>query len=367
MKIPLVDLRSQYLSIKEDIDQSIQAVLDSCAFAGGPFVESFERNFAQAHQAAYSVAVSSGTAALHLTMMAMGLGPGDEVVVPTNTFIATAEAVSLTGATPVFVDCEPLYYNMDPAGLEAAITSRTRAVIAVHLYGQPAALDEIKAIVEPRGIPLIEDCAQAHLALYKGRPVGTAGIAGCFSFYPGKNLGAYGEGGAVTTNDEALFRKLSALRNHGSLTRYEHDFIGTNYRMAGIQGAILDVKLKRLEEWTARRIAAAELYRKHLSSIPEVELPPQAPEARHVYHLFVVRVPDRDRLAERLAEAGVSTGVHYPIPCHLQKAYEFLGGSSGRLPVSEDYAARILSLPMFPEMDEEKVRYVTDRMAEFYA
>jgi dTDP-4-amino-4,6-dideoxygalactose transaminase len=366
VNVPFVDLKAQYCSIKDEIDKAIQQVLDSTAFAGGPFVERFEKNFAAAHHAKYCVAVSSGTAALHVVMMALGLGPGDEVVVPTNTFIATAEAISLCGATPVFVDCHPSSYNLDPAHLEAAITEKTRGVIAVHLYGQAADLDAIKSVVQSHGLWLVEDCAQAHLALYRGRPVGTDGIAGCFSFYPGKNLGAYGEGGAVTTNDQALFRKLTALRNHGSETRYLHEYLGHNYRMDGIQGAVLDVKLRHLHEWTQRRIGIAGLYRDCLQDVSEITLPAQSPDVSHVYHLFAVRVPERNRLMEWLGAKGIATGIHYPVPCHLQKAYEFLGYGPGTLPVSEAYASQLLSLPMCAELDEESVKYVCEQIRTFY-
>lgn len=366
MEIPLVDLRTQYLSIKSEIDQAIQTVFDHSVFSGGPFVEKFEQAFARAHQAKYCVGCSSGTAALHLVLMALEIGPDDEVIVPTNTFFATAEAVSLCGAKPVFVDCEPSFYNIDPIQTQNAITSKTKAIIAVHLYGQPAALDEIGAIAKASDVTLIEDCAQAHLALYKGRPVGTFGIAGCFSFYPGKNLGAYGEGGAVTTNDQTLWRKVTALRNHGSIEKYVHNYVGQNYRLDALQGAILDVKLKYLKDWTHRRRKVASYYRECLADIAEVVVPEEAPEGGHVYHLFVVRARERDRLMAHLQNVQIATGIHYPIPCHLQRPYAKGDHGTGSCTVSEQYSCQILSLPIFPELTQKEVQYVSEQIRAFY-
>jgi len=366
LNVPFLDLKAQYLSIKTEIDQAIQRVLDSCAFSGGPFVEAFEPRFAAAHGADFAVGVSSGTAALHLALMALNIGPGHEVIVPANTFIATAEAVSLAGATPVFVDCEPRFYTLDPSALTAALTSRTKAVIAVHLFGQPADLDSIKGFTEKHGLVLIEDCAQAHLASYHGKPVGSHGIIGCFSFYPGKNLGAYGEGGAVVTNDRALADKVSALRNHGSAQKYVHEYIGHNYRMEGFQAAILDVKLNYLEQWTQKRRRAAVWYRKYLSEVPEITLPEVRPGCLHVYHLFVVRASARDLLIDHLRSVGIETGIHYPIPCHLQNAYTHLGLGEGSLPFSEQYANEMISLPIYPELSEEEIQYVAQQIKAFY-
>ncbi|MFA5139635.1 MAG: DegT/DnrJ/EryC1/StrS family aminotransferase [Elusimicrobiota bacterium] len=366
MKVDFVDLRAQYRSIQPEVDPAIQKVLESCAFSGGPFVASFEGNFAKAHQAGHCVGVNSGTSALHVALMALGIKHGDEVIVPTNTFFATPEAVSLTGATPVLVDCEPRYYNIDPEKAEAACTERTKAIIAVHLYGQPAGLNAIAAVAARRRILLIEDCAQAHLAEYKGRPVGTRGICGCFSFYPGKNLGAYGEAGAVLTNDPSLAERMRALRDHGALKKYYHTLVGHNYRMEGIQGAVLDVKLRHLQAWTEARRRNAGLYREHLKDIAEVALPEEMPDASHVYHLFVVRVPERDRLISTLKEDGVSTGIHYPVPCHLQEAFSGLRTPPGSCPVAERYAGGILSLPMFPELTEDQIAYVAERIRRFY-
>jgi len=367
MKVNFLDLRTQYYSIKQEIDSAIQQVLDKSAFAAGPFVKEFEENFAKAQGAKYCVGVNSGTAALHIAFMSLNFKSGDEVIVPANTFFATPEAVSLTGATPVFVDHEELYYNIDPLGIDRVITPRTKAIIAVNLYGQPAQLDIIRSLADKHNLFLIEDCAQSHLATYKGKPVGTYGIMGCFSFYPGKNLGAYGEGGAVITNDEILYKKMMALRDHGSSKKYFHDYIGHNYRMEGIQGAILNVKLKHLPAWTEIRRKNASLYRKHLSGIPEVILPAEVSDGKHVYHLFVVKVPKREELIRFLQENGISTGIHYPIPCHLQKAYEFLGYKKESFPNTEKCAERILSLPMSEQLTEEQIIFVCEKIKEFFA
>ncbi len=366
MKVNFLDLKSQYLSIKPEIDAAIQNVLDKTAFAAGPFVKEFEENFAKAQGAKFCVGVNSGTAALHIAFMAVDLKHGDEVIVPANTFFATPEAVSLAGAIPVFVDNEALYYNMDPSKIEAAITAKTKAIVAVNLYGQPAQLDTIKAIADKHNLLFIEDCAQSHLATYKGKSTGTYGIMGCFSFYPGKNLGAYGEGGAVITDDEALYKKMMALRDHGSAKKYFHDYIGHNYRLEGLQGAILNVKLKYLAAWTETRRKNALLYKLGLTGIKEVTLPTEIDGAYSVYHLFVVRVPRREALMQFLQDNGIYTGIHYPIPCHMQKAYDFLGYAKGSFPVSEKYAVEILSLPMSEQVNEAEIQYVCEKIREFY-
>ncbi|MBI5409246.1 MAG: DegT/DnrJ/EryC1/StrS family aminotransferase [Nitrospirae bacterium] len=368
MRVNFLDLTAQYLTIKDEIDAAIQNVIDHSAFSSGPFVKSFEENFARAHGARYCVGVNSGTSALHVAMWALGVGENDEVIVPTNTFFATPEAVSLTGAEPVFVDCEPEYSNIDTRQIEEAVTGKTRAIIAVHLYGQPAQMEAVKAAAEKNKLLLIEDCAQAHLAEYKGKPVGTFGVCGCFSFYPGKNLGAYGEAGAVITDDKDLYSKMLVLRDHGALKKYHHDLVGHNYRMEGIQGAVLDVKLKYLRKWTEKRRENAGLYRKYLEGVKEVTPPSEMPEARHVYHLFVIRVSggQRDNLMKYLEDNKIYTGIHYPIPCHLQQAYSFMDQSKKGYPVSERYAKEILSLPMYPELTEKEIQYVCNKIREFY-
>ena len=365
MKVNFVDLKAQYLSIKNEIDEAIQNVINKTAFASGPFVKSFEENFASAHNAKYCVGVNSGTSALHLAMWALGIGKDGEVIVPANTFFATPEAVSLCGAKPVFVDCELNYFNIDPQNTEKAITNKTKAIIAVHLYGQPAQMDKIKTIAKKNNLLLIEDCAQAHLAEYGGVPIGTFGICGCFSFYPGKNLGAYGEGGAILTNDEELYIKMMALRDHGSAQKYYHDYIGHNYRMEGIQGAILNVKLKHLPEWTKKRRNNADIYRKYLAEIKDVTVPIEMSEVKHVYHLFVVRISKRNELQKYLQDNEIYTGIHYPIPCHLQKPYDPLNQQKGEFPVSEKISEEILSLPMYAELTEEEIQFVCSKIREF--
>ena len=366
MKVNFLDLKAQYHSIQDEIDAAIKNVLESSAFAAGPFVKSFEENFAAAHKARFCVGVNNGTAALHAALMALDIKHGDEVIVPANTFFATPEAVTLAGATPVFVDCDPDYYNMDANLLEKAITKKTKAIIAVHLYGQPAQLDKIKAVADEHNLRLIEDCAQAHLAEFKSTPIGTTGVLGCFSFYPGKNLGAYGEGGAILTNDRELYEKLMMIRDHGSAQKYHHDIIGHNYRLEGIQGAILDVKLKHLPKWTEKRRANARHYQKYLAGVSSVALPAEMAEAKHVYHLYVIRSARREALQEFLKEKQIFTGIHYPIPCHLQKAYSELSYKRGDFPVTEEYADQILSLPMSEQLGEEEIAYVADMVKEFF-
>jgi dTDP-4-amino-4,6-dideoxygalactose transaminase len=359
MKVNFLDLKAQYQSIKPEIDEAIQKVLDSSAFAAGPFVKQFEENFAKAHNASFCVGVNSGTAALHAALMAFNIGPGDQVIVPANTFFATPEAVSLAGATPIFVDCEKKFFNIDPEKIEAAITPKTKAIIAVHLYGQPSDMNEIVAIAKKHGLYVIEDCAQAHLAQYKGKYVGTFGDCGCFSFYPGKNLGAYGEGGGIITNNEDLYKKLMMIRDHGMPKKYHHEIIGHNYRMEGMQGAILDVKLRHLEKWTEIRRQNASYYQKYLKGI-EIGLPQESPDAKHVYHLYVIQTENRDHFMERLKDHEIFTGIHYPIPCHLQNAYKSLGYKPNSFQNTEHIAQKIVSLPMSEQLTEEQIEYVAD-------
>ena len=366
MEVKFLDLKKQYLSIKEEIDNAIQNVLLDSAFASGPYVNTFEENFAKRHTAKYCVGVNSGTSALHASLMAQNIGSGDEVIVPANTFLATPLSVTLTGATPIFVDCEPQYYNIDYEKIESAITKKTKAIIAVHLFGQPSQIDKIKEIADKNNLILIEDCAQAHISELNGQSVGTFGVCGCFSFYSGKNLGAYGEGGAIITNDKSLYDKLIMIRNLGMSQKYHHEIIGHNYRMSGMQGAILDVKLKHLDKWTDTRRRNADLYRKYLSDCKEIVLPSEMPEVKHVYHLFVIRTQKRDELMQFLNDNQISTGMHYPIPCHLQNAYKNLGYKVGDFPVSEKYAKEVLSLPMSEQLKEEEVKYVSNKIKEFY-
>ena len=361
INVPMVDLKAQYQQIKDEVQAALTGVMESSSFILGKAVEDFEAAFAAHHSAKHCVATSSGTSALHTALLAMGIGPGDEVIVPVNTFIATAAAVAYCSAKPVFVDMSETDFCLDPAKARAAVTKRTKAIIPVHLYGQPAEMDEILAIARERGLKVLEDCAQAHDAQYKGRMVGTFGAAGAFSFYPGKNLGAYGEGGAVVTNDDELAAKVRMLRNHGSSKRYHHDILGYNYRMHGFQGAVLGVKLKYLKGWTDGRRAAAAMYRKALAGLP-LALPVDKPHVRHVYHQFVVRVKDRQRVGEAMWADGVDYGIHYPIPLHLTGAFANLGYKKGDFPVAEAGADEILSLPMFPELTEQTVATVAATM-----
>ena len=369
MTVPFVDLQAQYRAIKTEIDEAVARVIESCAFILGPEVEAFETEFAEYVGARFCVGVSNGTAAVQLALTACGVGAGDEVVVPANTFFATAEAVSTAGATPVFVDCDAVSRNIDPARIEAAITPRTRALLPVHLYGQPADLDAVFEIAARHNLIVIEDAAQAHGAEHRGRRVGALGRAGCFSFYPGKNLGAYGEGGAVVTNDAEVARRVRLLRDHGSERKYRHEIVGYNFRLEGIQGAVLRVKLRHLDRWNDLRRAHAARYDELLGALDAeahgLTLPRELPYARHVYHLYVVESDARDELQKHLTAAGVQTGIHYPVPIHLQPAYAARGHKAGDFPVAERQAARVLSLPMFPELTGEQIGRVAEAVAEF--
>ncbi|HKS28035.1 MAG TPA: DegT/DnrJ/EryC1/StrS family aminotransferase, partial [Pyrinomonadaceae bacterium] len=361
--IPFVDLQAQYRGIKEEVDAAVMRVISNASFVLGREVAAFEESFAAYLGARYCVGVSNGTAAIQLALTACGIGAGDEVIVPANTFFATAEAVSTAGATPVFVDADPTSYTIDARRIEAAITPATRAIIPVHLYGQAADLDAVLEIARRHDLLVIEDAAQAHGALYKGRPVGTSGRAATFSFYPGKNLGAYGEGGAVVTNDEAVARRVRLLRDHGSERKYHHEIIGYNFRLEGIQGAVLSVKLRHLDRWNELRREHAARYNSLLEGAGLV-LPKEMSYSRHVYHLYVVQAEGRDALQANLTERGVQTGIHYPVPIHLQPAYAFLGHTRGSFPETERQAERVLSLPMFPELTDEQINTVAENIHE---
>ena len=368
MNIPFLDLKSQYQSIKNEINDAIQNVLDNTSYILGKPVVEFESAFAQAHNVKYCSAVSSGTDGNHLVLWALGIKPGDEVIIPANTFIATVWGATLCGAKPVFADCHPESYYIDTSKIEQLITPKTKAIVAVHLYGQPADMDSLREVAEKHNIYLVEDCAQAHLSEYKGKKVGGLSRAASFSFYPGKNLGAYGEAGAVTTNDEELFNKFRMMREHGSPKKYEHIMFGHNYRMEGIQGAVLGVKMKYINKWTDDRRRAAEQYNKYLKDLPDIILPVEMPYAKHVYHLFVIQVLDgrRNALAKYLNDNGVATGLHYPIPLHFQPCFDFLGYRKNDFPVSESLAENCLSLPMFPELNEQQIEYISDVVHKFY-
>lgn len=358
MQIPLIDLKAQYISLKPEIDAAIARVIDSTAFIGGPVISSFEREFAAFCEANFAVGAASGTAALHLALCAAKVQPGDEVVTVTHTFIATAEVVRMVGAKVRLVDIDPRTYCMDPASLESAITDRTRVVIPVHIYGQPVDMDAISAIAKRHNLTVIEDAAQSHGARYKGRRVGSIAPIATFSFYPGKNLGAYGDAGGLTLRDAKDAEYVAMLANHGRSAKYGHLFEGFNYRLDTLQAAILAVKLPHLESWNRRRREIAARYNELLAEVEEVTCPYVSPDVEAVYHLYVVQVPDRDRVTSYLREHGVMAQVHYPIPLHLQPAYEYLGMRRGSLPVSEKVTERCISLPIFPEMTPEQIKHV---------
>jgi dTDP-4-amino-4,6-dideoxygalactose transaminase len=359
MSVPFLNLKAHHAPIRAELDRAIKDVIDSNAFAGGPFVERFEEKFAAYCGCQYAVGVGSGTEALWLGLLACGIGEGDEVITVPSTFMATAEAITYSGARPVFVDVDERTYTMDPAGLEGAVSSRTKAIIPVHLFGQPADMDSILPFARERGLAVIEDACQAHGAEYKRRKVGSIGDVGCFSFYPGKNLGAFGEAGAIVTNSFELQEKLRILRDHGQVRKYHHTMVGWNCRMDGIQAAILTVKLPYLERGNLLRRAHAMQYNEAFAGLEEIITPPlEASYARHVYHIYAIRAHERDQVMWVLKEKGIECGVHYPVPVHLQKAYANLGYGKGSFPISERIAKEFVSLPMFPELTEAQIESV---------
>jgi dTDP-4-amino-4,6-dideoxygalactose transaminase len=362
--IPLVDLRAQYLSLEDEVRAATARVMDHSAFILGEEVELFEREFANYVHANCAVGVGSGTDALHLALRAVGVGPGDEVITVPNSFIATALAVSYAGARPVFVDVEPDAQTIDTSRIEAAITSRTRAIVPVHLFGQAADMDPIMEIAKRHGVRVVEDACQAHGASYKGRAVGSIGDAGCFSFYPGKNLGAYGDGGAVVTNDPETGAKIRMLRSYGEREKYHHDLKGFNSRLDAIQAAVLRVKLRKLDSWNEMRRKNARLYDELLAGI-DVSTPVEKEFATHVYHLYVIRCERRDDLIRHLKAKGIHAGIHYPVPIHLQKAYVDLEYAIGAFPVAERCAREIVSLPMFAELAPGQIAHVASEVGQF--
>ena len=363
IKVPYLDLKAQYRSIKPEIDQAVARVLESCQFVLGPEVAEFEREFAACCGTTDCIALNSGTSALHLALLAAGIGPGDEVITVPFTFVASVATIVYTGAKPVLADIEPRTFNMNPVAVEAAITRRTKAIVPVHLYGHPADMDPILELGRKHKLIVIEDAAQAHGAKYKGRPVGSIGDMACFSFYPAKNLGAYGEGGAVTTSNPDYGQKIRMLRDWGQDRKYHHLLHGYNYRMEGFQGAILRVKLRHLEEWTEARRAIVRRYDECLAD-GDVVRPAEMPWATHVYHLYTVRANNRDALQAALLSEGIQTGVHYSIPVHLQPAYADLGFGPGSLPESEKAAREVLSLPVYPELTEPQIRMVSEALTK---
>ncbi len=364
MKIQFLDLKGQYNQIKHEILPKIEQVLEDTAFSGGKYVEEFEKLFATYCQTNHAIAVNNGTSALHLAMLALGIGADDEVILPANTFVATAWGVSYVGAKLVFVDCDADTWEIDVTKIEAKITPKTKAIAGVHLYGQPFDIDAVREICKKHNLVFIEDAAQAHGANYKGKRVGQFGEMACFSFYPGKNLGTYGEGGGITTNNEKYTKHLHSLRNHGSVVRYYHDEIGYNMRMGGIEGAVLSVKMKYIDSWNARRKEIAKMYQNGITN-PAIKMQKQPDFADSVYHLFVITTENRENLLKYLTDNEIFPGQHYPVPCHLQKAYEYLGHKVGDFPNSEYLAAHCLSLPMYAELTDNEVNKVIEVLNKF--
>lgn len=364
MTIPLVDLKAQYASIKPEIDGAMQRVVSNTSFILGKEVAEFEKNFAAFCNAQYCVGIDSGTAALHLALLILGVQAGDEVITTTHTFIATAEVISLIGAKPVFVDIDPRTYNIDPNKIEQAITPRTKVIMPVHLYGQPAEMDAILDIARKHNVRVIEDAAQAHGAEYRGRRAGTMGDIACFSFYPGKNLGAYGDAGAFVTNNAEFAERARMLRDHGRRDKYLHQIVGYGYRLDALQAAILGAKLLYLDAWNARRREIADYYTE-LFTNTDITTPYVPPHINPVYHIYCIRHKNRDGLQKHLKERGIETGIHYPVPLHLQPVYENLGYKRGDFPQTEQAASEILSLPMYPELTNDQVQFIVNAVREF--
>jgi dTDP-4-amino-4,6-dideoxygalactose transaminase len=358
-------LKSQYRTLKADIDHAIQSVIDDTAFIRGKYVADFEQAFAREYGVKHCVSVGNGTDAIYITLKMLGIGPGDEVITVANSWISTSETITQTGATVVFVDIEPDYYTIDPSKIEEKITPRTKAIIPVHLYGQPARIDVIQDICRAHKLHLVEDCAQAHFAQYQGQYVGTFGIAGTFSFYPGKNLGAYGDAGAIITDDDELYEKMKMFANHGALQKHSHKMEGMNSRMDGLQAAILSVKLPYVRQWNQQRRANADRYSEFLSGIAEVNVPAIREHSDHIFHLYVIRTSQRDNMQAYLKEKGISTGIHYPTALPFLPAYAYLGHSPQDFPVASAYQRQIISLPMFPELTGQQTEFVTDNIRAF--
>lgn len=363
-KVKRIDLTRDYESHKAEYMEAIAKVCEETAFSGGKYADQFDHEFAEFVGTKYAAGVNNGTSALHLAMLALGVGPGDEVIVPANTYIATAWGVSYTGATPVFADCTADTWEIDPKDVEKKITERTKGIIGVHLYGQPFEYGEIRKIAEKHGLFVVEDCAQAHNALYEGRQVGSLGELGCFSFYPGKNLYAFGEGGSVTTDNEAYFKHITRLKNQGCDVRYYHDEVGYNMRLEGVQGAVLSVSLKYLDEWTKRRIEIGERYLREIKN-PLFTMQAHPENTRPVYHLFVVTVPDQQGFVDYMEQKGIECNMHYPVPCHLQNAYANLGYQKGDCPNAEYLASHCVTLPLFPGMREDEADRVIQACNEY--
>lgn len=366
MTIPFVDLKAQYQSIKKDIDTAIAKVIEETAFIGGHFVKDFEREFATLYGVKHVVSCANGTDSLYILMKMLGVGSGDEVITVANSWISSSETITQAGARPVFVDAHPEYYSLDESLLEARINSRTRGVIAVHLQGQACNIEKIKSICDKHGLFLLEDCAQAHFSEYKGVRAGLTGVAGSFSFYPGKNLGAYGDAGCIITNDDSLAEKCRMFANHGALKKPDHRMEGINSRLDSLQAAILSAKLPNILKWTEARIRNAGLYDRHLAGIGDIVLPEVRPDSKHSYHLYVIQAKRRDELAAFLKEQGIETAVHYPVALPNLPAYKYLGHSPSDFPVATRLQGQILSLPMYPELNEEAIVHVAEKIRSFY-
>jgi len=367
VKIPLVDLKAQYHSIKDEILEAVSSVMEESAFIGGSHVRKFESDFAEFCGAKCCIGVGNGTDAIFIALKSLGIGPGDEVITAANSFIATSEIITLLGAKVVFCDVSEVNRNIDPELISYKITEKTRAIIPVHLYGQPADMDSIVKIADENSLHIVEDCAQAHGARYKGKRVGTFGKVGCFSFYPGKNLGAYGDGGAIVTDGEDMAKKMRMYANHGRSEKYNHEFEGVNSRLDGMQAAVLNVKLKYLEEWNLKRNKNAKIYNDKLKSVGDIKIPAIAGDRDHVFHLYVIRSKKRDRLKGFLADNGIFCGIHYPIALPNLKAYKYLKHKPEDFPVSSGLQDEILSLPMFPELTAEQIDYVVSKIKEFFS
>jgi len=366
MKVPFVDLKAQYNSIKQEIDHAIHAVIDEAEFIKGKYVKQFEYDFARECKAKHCVGVANGTDAIFIVLKMLGIGAGDEVITVANSWISTSETITQTGARVVFVDTDPDYFTIDVSKIEEKITPNTKAIIPVHLYGQAADIETIKAICEKHRLYLIEDCSQAHFASFGDVQVGTTGIASTFSFYPGKNLGAYGDAGAIVTNDDTLERKVRAYANHGALIKHQHEMEGINSRLDGLQAAILSAKLPFIHKWNALRNERALYLNEKLKSIRQVEIPAIRSGSKHVFHLYVIKAERRDQLQLFLKERGIETAIHYPTPLPLLPAYSYLGHSEKDFPVSARNKERILSLPLYPEITTEQLDYVAGQIQEFY-
>ena len=366
MKVDFVNLTAQYVNIKNEIDLAIQNVINDTSFVGGVYVEKFENEYANAYGVEHCISCANGTDAIYITLKALGIGSGDEVITVANSWISTSETITQAGATPVFVDIDPDYYTIDVSKIEKKITEQTKAVIPVHLFGQPCNMDAIIAICNQHNLFLIEDCAQAHFAEWKRKKVGTMGVAGTFSFFPGKNFGAYGDAGAIISNDDKFAKKARMFANHGALIKHKHEIEGINSRLDGLQAAILSVKLKYILEWNEKRLQNARQYNDYLSNMEMIETPKIHPNVKHVFHLYVIRTDFRDEITEFLKDNGVSTGIHYPTALPFLEAYRYLGHKPEDFPIAYQYMGNILSLPMFPELTEEQIRFVVDKINEFY-